>query len=368
MTSKENIVKLLTHNNPERIGIFDHWWPETLTEWVENGYPTTVDDNGNTVPEAPEKVFDYDLIPIGGAWFNSQPIYDFKEIVEETDEWFVEKNGAGASYKFWKHKSGTPEHVSFEMSDFSIWEKNYKPHMLELNPKRVDLKEIVKNKEYVSKNDKFGFYNNIFVFEWLRNALGDVCMYESMLLEPEWIEDITNTLFEMYKKHYTYIYENVGKPDAMWLYEDMGYNKGLLCSPNSMRKLIYPMFKKMTGWFKENGLDTMLHSCGNITEGIDDFIESGFISLNPMEVKAGCNVVEYAKKYKDKLAFSGGMDIRIMETNDKDIIKKDIVRLCTEMKSMNAMWIFGSDHSISPRVNYDTYRFILDTVRENMYY
>jgi len=366
MTSKENTKRILEHNSPERVGSYEHYWAETLPEWVKQGYPTIKDESGNEVPADPYKLFGMDMIS-AGEWVKVAPKLT-EELIEETDEWKITRNGAGAIMRQWKEKSSTPEHINFEMNSKEIWEEVYKPYMLGLNPDRINLENIKSAVEYSKSLDKFTLYSNVFVFECLRSFIGDVCMCESMLLEPEWIEDINETLYNLYVTHYDYLFNKLGKPDAMWIYEDMGYNKGMLCSPNSMRKLIYPYHKKLLSWFKEKGLKTMLHSCGNITEGIPDFIDSGFVCLNPMEVKAGCDLVKFAKQYKDKLAFCGGMDIRIMETNDKDIIKKEMDRLFNEIKGMGAMWLFGSDHSIPPRVTYDTYRFVIDTYKENMYY
>jgi len=54
--------------------------------------------------------FGFDIQGVGG-WFDSLPKRGVDEMVEETDEWKLVRNGAGAILKWWKHKSGTPEHA-----------------------------------------------------------------------------------------------------------------------------------------------------------------------------------------------------------------------------------------------------------------
>jgi hypothetical protein len=49
--------------------------------------------------------FGYDMAGIG-PWFDAMPWRDCDELVDETDEWDVRRNGAGAALKYWKHKSG----------------------------------------------------------------------------------------------------------------------------------------------------------------------------------------------------------------------------------------------------------------------
>jgi len=61
------------------------------------------------------------------------------DIVQETDEWRVVRNGAGAVLKWWKNKSGTPEHIDFTMTSRAVWERDYRPHLLEVDRKRIDV-------------------------------------------------------------------------------------------------------------------------------------------------------------------------------------------------------------------------------------
>jgi hypothetical protein len=53
----------------------------------------------------------------------------FSEIVEETAEWKVVRNGSGALLKWWKDKSGTPEHIDFHLTSREIWDREYRPFL-----------------------------------------------------------------------------------------------------------------------------------------------------------------------------------------------------------------------------------------------
>ncbi|MEI6422475.1 MAG: uroporphyrinogen decarboxylase family protein, partial [Lentisphaerota bacterium] len=93
-------------------------------------------------------------------------------------------------------------------------------------------------------------------------------------------------------------------------------------------------------------------------------VEAGFDALNPMEVKAGNNILEYAEKYGDKLAFVGGFDARILESGDKPLIRKTVTDFMDGMKSRNAKFIFGSDHSISTDVRLDDFKYAIQVYEE----
>ena len=87
-----------------------------------------------------------------------------------------------------------------------------------------------------------------------------------------------------------------------------------------------------------------------------------------MEAKAGCDVLAFAKEYKDKLAFIGGMDARIFESGDQDKIGNEVLRLLNGMKSIGGRYVFGSDHSISPRVKLADFKHALNVFRQNAKY
>ena len=65
-------------------------------------------------PDHPDDYFEFDMVMFGGI--DPMPICGGDEIVEETDSWVVRRNGAGAVLKRWKHRSGAPEHLSFDMT------------------------------------------------------------------------------------------------------------------------------------------------------------------------------------------------------------------------------------------------------------
>ena len=94
MTSKERVTTLLKREIPDRMGLYEHFWPETLRDfWPGQGY---------TKDEKPEYYFDYDIINCGGG-FNSEPFLGQKKVIEETEEWQIIKDGRGATLKHWKN-------------------------------------------------------------------------------------------------------------------------------------------------------------------------------------------------------------------------------------------------------------------------
>lgn len=364
MQSSFQIVdNLIRGKSAERVGVFDVPWNDTRRKWVTQGYPT--DAAGD--PLTPAEHFNFDMVESGG-WFDIMPLKGVLEVVEESDEWVIRRNGAGASLKWWKNKSGTPEHVAFRMTSRDIWEKDYRPHLLTADPGRLRLEGNRKNLAKFRQQNRWTFFGHQFVWETMRGSMGDICLYESMLLDPGWVDDFCRVYTDFYKAHFSLLFEQVGKPDGVWLYEDLGYKEHLFCSPQLYRDRIFPYFREMVDFFHAQDLPVVLHTCGLVGPALDLIVEAGFDALNPMEVKAGNDPLQIAAKYKDKLAFIGGLDARVLESHDKAIIRREVAKLIDGMKSVGARYVFASDHSLSTNVNYDDFQYAMEVYREHMWY
>lgn len=359
MTSRERVTALLRRDLPDRMGLFDHYWGETIRDgWLQQGYPPETD---------PGDYFGYDIA--FSSWgLDAMPFRGVDETVEESDEWVLRRNGGGAVMRYWKHKSGTPEHVDFDCITPERWEAKYKPPLLKFDPERINVDAACEGLERARAKEKFSVYGGTFVFEWLRYILGDVVMMESLALEPAWIHDFCRTYTDFTLRHLTYLFDEAGQPDGAFIYEDLGYNKGLFCSPAMYRELILPYHKELFAFFHDRGMPVILHSCGNVTAAVPGFIEAGIDCLQPMEAKSGMDVIALAKEYGDRISFMGNIDVRALESGSREEIEAEIAGKMQELKALGAAYFFHTDHSISPLVSFDAYKFALEVYRAHCQY
>ena len=384
MASREVIANLFLHKPADRVGLFDNPWADTLRKWVEQGYPTrtvhktvteTAVEDGKQVPREVEKDVDepvppaehfgFDLAGVGG-WFDLMPLRGHSELVEETDEWRVTRNGAGAALKYWKHKSGTPEHVDFRMTSREIWERDYRHLLLDVDRERVDIAGAHKALREQREKGRWTHYGHLFVWENMRQSMGDFCMYQSLAMDPGWIHDYNRVYTDFYKAHYRLLFDEAGVPDGIWMYEDLGYKQRLFCSPGMLRDLVFPYYREVVDFFHSYGVPVVLHTCGRTTEALPLIVEAGFDGLNPMEVAAGNDVFAFAEQYGGELVFFGGLDKRVLETHDRGIIRREVTRFIEGMKARGARFVFGSDHSISTNTNYEDFCYALQVYRDLM--
>ena len=388
-TSRDIVDNLLRGKKAERVALMGSPWGDTIAAWVEQGYPTRRvykevgedrwnSEDGRLVevavageyeePVPPCEHFGYDMAGVG-PWFDIMPLRDHEELVQETDQWEVRRNGAGAALKYWKHKSGTPEHINFSMTTRGIWERDYRPHLLDLDPERVEVDEMRANKAQLDQAQVWTHFGHMFVWESMRQSMGDLTLYQSVLLDPEWVHDYNRVYTDFYKTHFAYMFEQVGKPDGIWIYEDLGYKNGLFASPQVLEELIFPYYAELNAFFHGHDLPIVLHTCGSTAAALPLIVEAGFDALNPMERKARDNdPFHFAEQYGDRLAFVGGLDARVLESNDKDTIRREVAAYVEGMKARGARLVFASDHSISTNTRYESYCYGLEVYREHMTY
>ena len=363
MTPREVIDNLVRKKKSERVGLTDAPWGDTLRKWVGEGYPVDEEDN----PVNPAEHFGFDVYGVGG-WFDLAPLRGTEEVLEETDDWVIKRNGAGAALKWWKNKSGTPEHIDFRMTSREIWERDYRPHLLAVDRERLDIEGAKKELEKRRAQGFWTHYGHLFIWENMRQSMGDICMFESLVADPDWIHDYARVHTDLFKAHFKILMEEAGKPDGFWFYEDLGYRNGLVCSPQTLEELIFPYYKEMVDFFHGYDMPVVLHACGGITDAVPLVVAAGFDGLNPMEAKAGCDTLKFAEEYGDRLTFFGGLDARVLESGDRDLIRKKVTELIEGMKARGASYVYASDHSLSTNIRYDDFQYALEVYREHMMY
>ncbi|MBT4821959.1 MAG: hypothetical protein HON70_40000 [Lentisphaerae bacterium] len=359
-----DIIRALVEGRiPERMGFRDPVWPQTLKCWVKQGYP--VDENG--APVDPAVHFDHDWGTIGAS-IDTMPLRGYREGIEETEEWIVARNGAGAAHRRWKHRAGVPEHIDFAMTDRAVWERDYRPYLLELDRSRINVDRARKAIAERREQGKWVMCNSGFVFENMRQSMGDLTMYESFVADPEWIRDYCTVMADFQIMHLQALFDEAGWPDGIRLCEDLGYKSGLFCSPASLADLLFPHYKRVVDFLHARGVAVFLHSCGGVTEALDLVREAGFDSIDPLERAAGCDPRAFAEKTEGKLIITGGFDKRILESGDRQAIRREIVGILDYMRKNGVRYIFSTDHSVSTNVSYADYQYYAGVFRENMAY
>ncbi|MBI5725972.1 MAG: hypothetical protein HZA50_18580 [Planctomycetes bacterium] len=356
LTGKERMLRLLDRRPLDRIPVFEHFWPETVAKWRTEGRLTQ--------DESPEEHFGLDMQLL---WpFNLVADLDFEwQHVEETEETKLVRDGNGALLRWWKNKSGTPEHVDFAVKERKDWEDMIRPHLFKKanNGRRIKFERYRELKaKAAARNVLFG-WSGINVFECMHPVCGHENLLVGMALDPDWVTDMCNVYSDLIISLMEELFAREGKPDVIWFYEDLGFKEKPFMSPAMYKALIFPGHKKTFDYAHSLGLKVFVHICGYVEPLIPGLIEAGMDCLQAMEVKAGMDLLRLKKNFGDRIALMGGMDIRALETNDNSKVMAEL-----KAKLPGAMagggYCLHTDHSIPPSVEYETYKYFLQAGRQ----
>lgn len=131
--------------------------------------------------------------------------------------------------------------------------------------------------------------------------------------------------------------------------DDYGMQDRLLISPEAWRKHIKPRLQQLISSVKDqySHIKIFLHSCGAVSELIDDFIEVGVDILNPIQPKAsGMDPVVLKKKYGDRIVFHGGIDVQeLLPCGSPQQVKDEVWRRL-DILAENGGYIIAPSHNI----------------------
>jgi uroporphyrinogen decarboxylase len=188
----------------------------------------------------------------------------------------------------------------------------------------------------------------------LQNLLFDVAE------DPDWVREMAESYQDLVLDVLHHCLQLGMKPDGILTPDDLAAGTGPLMSPNTWRAIFKPAVSRLGDFLRRHAIDFWLHSDGAVGLLIDDFLDCGVQVLNPLEAKAGMDVVELRKHYGDRLAFYGNIDAMKMY-GPVEVLREELERKIPLARGGG--YIMHSDHSCPPEVTYDRYCWLLDTAR-----
>ena len=79
-------------------------------------------------------------------------------------------------------------------------------------------------------------------------------------------------------------------------------------------------------------------------------LDAGIDCLQVIEVKAGMDLIKLYKEYGDRLSFMGGIDVRVLYSNDRQRGDQELEQKIPVVKGRYG-YVLHSDHSIPDTVN-----------------
>lgn len=150
--------------------------------------------------------------------------------------------------------------------------------------------------------------------------------------------------------------------DGMVIWGDVAYTRDMFFSPDYWRKCFKPVVKSIVEECHSHGLPVIYHGCGNVRRIFQDFIDIGIDAYNPLEAKAGMDVVELRRQYGHRIGFCGNLDVVTWANGSQEEIKNMVLTKLNAAKGGG--YIVQSDHSVPSNVSGENYDYVIRLLRE----
>ncbi len=218
-------------------------------------------------------------------------------------------------------------------------------------------------------------------------AIGDIALVPAMQLKhPKGIRDIaewymstvmrTEYLHQIFTRQTDIALTNFEKiknvvgdnVDVVFLCgADFGTQNTQFCSPETFVDLYFPYYKKMNDWIHRNTTwKSFKHSCGAVEPFMKYFIDAGFDIINPVQISAADMDPEKLKKnYGDELVFwGGGVDTqKVLSFGTPEEVEKNVIRMC-EIFSKHGGFVFNTVHNIQANTPIENVIAMFNAVRK----
>lgn len=361
----KRVIESLEHREADRVPIGEFFWTNFLRR---TGAELNVGDDFD-----PYRYWDLDMIVLTP---NIDPHITGIEVLEDSEERKIVKTGFGATIER-RRKCPMPSYLDFETKSYEQMdalrfddpgdERRYHAAIDDqINSVGDEL-----NLGLPSFVDRVNAYAEDFC------VFGGVCEPHEMIWRIMGTENVLIKLAEEPVRMARFI-ERLGdflvgivagqiaaaksKLSGVYIWGDVAYDHGMFFSPEYWREVYKPQLSRICHAAHETGLKTIYHGCGNAADVFDDMIEAGVDAYNPLEAKAGLDVVELKRQYGRRWAFNGNIDVRILATNDRKMVRREVLRKLNAAKGGG--FILQSDHSIPSNVDPQTYNYVIELARK----
>ena len=222
-------------------------------------------------------------------------------------------------------------------------------------------------------------------------AFGDIALVPAPWLKhPRGIRDIAEWYISTVSRR-DYVYEVFDRQCAIALanYEkirhvvgdkvtavfvtgtDFGAQHGPFISPDTYRDLYKPFHKRVNDWIHKNtSWKSFIHTCGSVRAFLEDFVDAGFDTLNPVQCSAAdMDAAALKECYGDRITFwGGGVDTqKTLPFGTPDEVRAE-VKERIRIFGKGGGFVFNTIHNVQARVPVENLTALYETVQKHRDY
>jgi uroporphyrinogen decarboxylase len=286
--NKDEVIKAIEYKGPERIPMMINLW---LSEETLKHCKDRVD--------ALIKKYPYDIalyIPTFPGYYSSpfenHPEYKWIPNIDSFD----------------KSKAVDSRILVKDWNELDEWMESFPdPSMIEImdNAKKKLLSD--NESSYRLGHFWYFFYERLWSFRGMENALTDFYLY------PDEVKRLFRALCDFYKIIIRRCKEELNC-DGIYVTDDLGTQNSVMFSPSIFNEFFKPFYKELIDECHALNMHLWLHTCGNVTQFMDQFVEIGIDVIHPIQ-KYAMDELEIVSKYSCRICFLAGLDMQYTLVN-----------------------------------------------------
>ena len=303
---------------------------------------------------------EYSLGALGWCEAAFLPIFEEK-VLEDRGDYELVQDFAGRHVLYFKGRRNgfMPEYVDHPVKDMQSWQEKCQWRM---NPddhaRWADFDDRMNYAKTCAAQGLMIFQNLVGGYMYLRSLLGPEGILYAFYDMPEvvhacmqqWLT-LADAVIAKHQQHVTL--------DVFFIAEDICYNHGLLCSPNTMKEFLIPYYQQLISNIRSRQIDKNRHlyiqvdTDGDARAALPIYQEHIAMDvMTPFEVASNCDVVQIGQQHPE-LVLLGGIDKRELAKGPEHIDRM-VDRILPAMRARGG-YIPTCDHGVPEEVSLENY-------------
>lgn len=373
LTPRQRVVAALNHQETDRVPIdLGSTWCSTTTipfyERLKRHFgidsPTNLMERTMQVSMIDERILRELHVDTRFVCYNA-PELDRNQVIElednlYQDSWGIQWIKPPSSHYYDLHKPP----LSGEITTADIlnhpWPEPYDPGYTRGLRERVD--------EMRAATDCALVLNlSLWVLQCSQNVRGYEDWFVDLAWSPDLIGCMADCITESLLGPLEMVTGEVGDlVDAISVSDDIGHQDRLCMSPTTYREIFKPRHARlMEAITSRSDKPVMWHTCGSVYDILDDLIEIGVDSLNPVQTTAKNMEPDRLKsEFGDRLSFWGGIDtMHVLNHGTPEDVRRE-VKYKIDTLASGGGYILNPVHNVQPDVTVENLLAMIDAALE----
>ena len=195
-------------------------------------------------------------------------------------------------------------------------------------------------------------------YEWTSQMLGTIGLSYLLADDFELVEEVFARIGDLHASAVRQL-STMDCIGALRQGDDLGFKTSTFLSPGLLRRLVFPIYIKMTDFAHQQGKPFILHSCGNLAEVNDDLIDVCKIDAKHSFEDVIMPVTEFKKAYGARVTALGGLDVDVICRSNEEEVRK-YARKQIEACFADGFWALGTGNSLTNYMPVENYIAVLE--------